>query len=109
MTVAQLCKSLSLNPLCLPDPEKQVTGGYVGDLLSWVMGSVDEGDAWVTIMSNLNVIAVASLRDVACVILASGAVLEEKDLATAKEKEINVLNSPLPAFELCLRIGELLK
>ena len=109
MTVAELKDRLSLGGLCLPCPEREVTGGYVGDLLSWVMGNADEGDAWVTIMSNLNVVAVASLRDVACVVLAAGVVLDEKDLRTAEEKGVNVLNSPLPAFELCEKIGELLK
>lgn len=109
MTVAELKTALSLEPLCLPDPEREVTGGYTGDLLSWVMGSVEEGDAWVTIMSNINVIAVASLREVACVVLAAGVTLEEKDLQTAAEKEINVLSSPLQAFELCNLIGEALK
>jgi len=90
----------------MPHPEREVLGGHVGDLLSWVMGRAEEGDAWVTIMSNLNVVAVASLRDVACVILACGARLEEKDMETAKEKEINILTSPLPAFDICCRIGE---
>lgn len=106
LTVESLAKELSLTPLCLPDPGREITGGYTGDLLSWVMGRANEGDAWVTIMSNINVIAVASLCDVACVILASGTVLEEKELAAAREKGINVLSSPLPSFELCLAIGE---
>lgn len=109
MTVSELQNRLSLNALCLPDPEKEVTGGYAGDLLSWVMGGAKEGDAWVTIMSNINVVAVASLCDVACVVLASDTVLDEKDLATANEKSVNVLNSPLTAFELCCAIERALK
>ncbi|MBR0231674.1 MAG: hypothetical protein IJQ53_05560 [Clostridia bacterium] len=109
MTAGELAQELSLNILCLPHPEREVTGGFAGDLLSWVMGGAKEGDAWVTIMSNLNVVAVASLCDTACVVLASDTVLDEKDLKTAEEKEINVLNSPLPEFELCVKIGELLK
>ena len=109
MTVEELAKELSLNTLCMPRPEREVTGGFAGDLLSWVMGGAAEGDAWVTIMSNVNVIAVASLCDTACVVLASGTVPDEGVLETAKEKEINVLNSPLTEFELCVRIGKLLK
>ena len=109
MTVAELKNRLSLNALCLPEPDREVTGGYTGDLLSWVMSNADEGDAWVTIMSNINVAAVASLRDVSCVILACGVELSAADLAVAMDKGINVLNSPLEAFELCCLIGELLK
>ena len=109
VTVERLANKLSLDALCLPEPEREITGGCAGDLLSWVMSTAKEGDAWVTIMSNVNVIAVASLCDVACVVLAQGVVLEEKELATAKEKGINILASSLPAFTLCHDIGEALK
>jgi hypothetical protein len=49
--------------LNLSDGEKEITGGYTGDLLSWVMGRASCGNAWITIMSNINIIAVASLLD----------------------------------------------
>ena len=108
VTVKELAERMSFDALCMPEPEREITGGCAGDLLSWVMSTAKEGDAWVTIMSNINVVAVASLCDVACVVLAQGVVLEEKELATAKEKSINILSSPLPAFELCRGIGDLL-
>ena len=72
MTVRQMINEMQLTPLTCPDPERVVTGGYVGDLLSWVMGRARSGQAWITIMSNINTVAVASLADVACVILAEG-------------------------------------
>ena len=72
MTVRQMIDEMQLTPLTCPDPERVVTGGYVGDLLSWVMGRARSGQAWITIMSNINTVAVASLADVACVILAEG-------------------------------------
>ena len=109
MTVGQLKEKLNLDALCLPDPDMEVTGGYTGDLLSWVLGSARPGQAWVTIMSNLNVVAVATLCDVSCVVLAQGVTLEKAVADTAAAKEVNVLLSELPAFELSLRIGELLK
>ncbi len=109
MTVRELSLSLSFSPLCLPNPQKEVTGGYTGDLLSWVMSGAKEGDAWVTIMSNINVVAVASLCDVSCVILAQGVTLGEKELETAKEKGVNVVCSQMTAFEVCRRIGAILR
>lgn len=109
MTVRELSEKFSFSVLCLPQPQREVTGGYTGDLLSWVMSGAMEGDAWVTIMSNVNVVAVASLCDVACVILAQGVVLEKKDLETAGDKGINVLSSSLSAFEVCRLIGTVLK
>jgi hypothetical protein len=107
MTVNELCSSCSFEKICIPDGEKEVSGAYIGDLLSWVMGRANEGNAWITIMNNINVIAVASLSDVACVILAEGVTLDENLRATAEQKEINVLSSPLPAFETAqLLIGK---
>ena len=72
MTVQTLKEMLSLTEFDLPDPDRPVTGGYAGDLLSWVMGRAREGDCWITIMSNQNVAAVAVLAEVGCVLLAEG-------------------------------------
>ena len=47
-------------PLCLPEPDREITGVYIGDLLSWVMGRAKSGDAWLTIMSNINMKSVYS-------------------------------------------------
>lgn len=99
MTVNELMTACDFEAVCLPDPEREVSGAYIGDLLSWVMGRAQEDNAWVTIMSNINVIAVASLSDVACVILAEGVTLDDELKATAEQKEINVLKTALPAFE----------
>ena len=99
MTVNELMTACGFEAICLPDPDREVSGAYVGDLLSWVMGRAQENNAWVTIMSNINVIAVASLSDVACVILAEGVTLDDELKATAEQKEINVLKTELPAFE----------
>ncbi len=99
MTVNELCTSCSFEEICVPDGDKEVSGAYIGDLLSWVMGRANEDNAWITIMNNINVIAVASLSDVACVILAEGVTLDETLKETAIQKGINFLSSSLPAFE----------
>ena len=105
MTVTELCESCGFEAVCLPEPDRTVSGAYIGDLLSWVMGRASSDNAWITIMSNINVAAVASLSDVACVVLAEGVKLDEDILATASQKGINVISSPLPAFETALAIG----
>ena len=61
MTVEQLSRECGFKVLSLPEPERVVSGAYMGDLLSWVMGRAQENNAWITIMSNINVAAVASL------------------------------------------------
>ena len=107
MTVTELANKTGFTPLAIPCPEKEVKGAYVGDLLSWVMGRAEACNAWVTIMSNVNVLAVASLADVACVILAEGVRLDEEAIKTANEKSVNILSSSLPSYETALKLQEL--
>jgi len=108
MTVAELAKALEFELLNAGDGDRKVTGGYCGDLLSWVMGRAKPGDTWITIMSNVNVAAVAALADVACVILAEG--VEPDDALKAKFAIMDaaVYRSALGAFELAGKINGLL-
>lgn len=103
MNVVQLAEKLGAKALTGTDEalEAEVTGGCCGDLLSWVMGSAQAGDAWVTIMSNPNVAAVAHLSGVACVVLAEGVVPDDGLLARASVEDIPLLRSDKGAFELC--------
>ena len=109
MTVKELADKYSFQTLSLPDPDREVSGGYIGDLLSWVMGRAQSDNAWITIMSNVNVIAVASLSDVSCVILAEGVAPDDEILHLAEEKGINILCSGLPTFETAVKISEFVK
>ena len=68
MTVRELIEKTGYEPLLLSDGDREITGGYAGDLLSWVMGRAESGDCWVTIMSNVNVAAVGQLTDCACIV-----------------------------------------
>ncbi len=99
MTVKRLTEIPELKALSLPSPNREICGVYIGDLLSWVMGRAEADCAWITIMSNVNVIAVATLADVSCVILAEGVTLDGEILRTAEEKGVNVFTSKLPAYE----------
>ena len=101
MTVKQLADSFGYKALCLPDENREVVGGYAGDLLSWVMGRLEADNAWVTIMSNVNVIAVATLADPSCIILSEGVELEEDVLNRAKQQGINVLSTGKTTFAVC--------
>ena len=105
MTVYELAKTCQFNILCSPDPDREINGVYIGDLLSWVMGKANADNVWVTIMSNINVIAVASLSDVACVLLAEDVTLDDDVLTTAKQKGINVLSTPLSAFDTAIKLS----
>lgn len=108
MTVQELIDALSLTTFHLDDPDRPVEGGYCGDLLSWVMGRAPAGGAWLTIMSNVNVAAVASLTDVSCVILAEGVVPDPPLLERAKTQGITLLGTQLPVFDCACRLGGLI-
>lgn len=110
MTVRALCEveRLKLTPLVLADGEREIVSGYAGDLLSWVMGRAQADEAWITIMSNSNIVAVASLADVACVILAEGVQPDAGVAETAQARGVSILGSPLSTFALCAELGGLL-
>ncbi len=108
MTVNELKDRLSLETVTLPDGEREVTGCYIGDLLSWVMGAAKVGDAWITIMSNINIVAVAALCDTACIVLAEGVTVDEEVKTTAEARGVNILSAPLSAFSLATKISEML-
>ena len=108
MTVAELASKREAKVICLPSGEREVCGGYVGDLLSWVMGRAPADCAWVTIMSNINVIAVASLADVACVIFSEDVEPDEDALVKAKAQGINLLSVSSGSYEICAKLSELL-
>ena len=102
MTVQTLAKHECVTALTCPEPSREIRGAYVGDLLSWVMGRASADCAWITIMTNINVVAVATLTDAACIVLAEGVTPDETVLQTAAEKGVNVLQSRLPAYETAL-------
>lgn len=107
MTVTELQSALSLTPVSLPEGDREVEGAYIGDLLSWVMGRAQSGNAWLTIMSNLNIVAVATLSDVSCIILCEGVTLDESVKNTAEAKGVNVLATDKTAYETAKRLAEL--
>lgn len=107
MTVKELAEALSLKPLAVPDPEREAEGCYAGDLLSWVMGRASADEVWVTIMTNLNIVAVATLADVSCVIVAEEAEISPDVVAKASEKGVNLYHSPLSTYALCAKLSAL--
>ena len=108
MTVNEFCQKASLTVLALPNPDSVIDGAYSGDLLSWVMGNSSEGNLWVTIMTNSNIVAVASLVGISAIILAEGVKPDENTIALASEKGVNILSSDKSVYELCVLAGALL-
>lgn len=109
MKVSELKEKLNLDILTSKDYEdRDVEGCYIGDLLSHVMGKAGCGDAWITIMNNINIVAVASLTDAACIILSEGVSADEKVIEKACSEGIIILKSELGAYQLAVAISEIL-
>ena len=108
MTVEQIAKRLNAEIINMPFPEREADGVYCGDLLSWVMGHAKPDNIWVTIMTNKNVLAVASLIDMSCVIISEDAVLDKEFIDTALEKEINILRCKQDNYSCCAELYRLL-
>ncbi len=108
MTVREMADAAGLKAVSLPDGDREVGGVYIGDLLSWVMGRAKADDAWITIMSNQNIVAVATLADTAAVILAEGVTPDEGVAALAEQKGVNILLSDLAAFETAMKLKDCL-
>lgn len=108
MTVKELAEKLELDYIVEGDPDREVTGGYCGDLLSWVMSRCQSGDCWFTVMGNINCAAVAVLSDCACIVLCENAPLDDDAKQRAELQGINILQSERNAYTLSLELGKLI-
>ena len=86
------------------DPQRELSRVFCCDLLSIAMGKAPADGVWVTVMGNRNTLAVASLTDTACIVLAEGVSLDEGSLAKAEEEGIAALSTDLPSFDIALEI-----
>ena len=86
------------------ETERAITTPFCCDLLSIVMGRAPAGCAWVTVMGNMNTLAVATLAEAACIIMAEGTALDEVAMKKARDQEITVLATELPVFDAALKV-----
>ena len=109
MNVTELLNATNWQTVNAGEPKREVTGCYCGDLLSWVMARSGAGDCWLTIMSNVNVAAVAQLNELSAVVLCEGVQPDEALLGAARSRGINLFRCEVSVFEAACLLGELLK
>lgn len=85
--------------------QNEITGGYAADLLSCVMAGARKGNVWVTLQAHMNVIAVAALLELACVIITEGASLDDDALARADQRGVVVLSTDRGNFETVAQLA----
>ncbi len=110
MELMSIVKTLGLKIMSGEDKmQTTVRGGYTGDLLSDVMANSREGDIWITRQVHQNIVAVASLKDLAGIILVQGCEPAKETLEKGRQEDIPIMVSSLSAFELTGRIFDLMK
>ena len=109
MTVREIAEKLNLRVFSgEAGLDREVTGGYVSDLLSGVMGFAKDGSVWVTLQTHKNVMAIATLKELAAVVIVKGFEPEEDAKEVSEEEGIPILGSTEQTFELAGRIYNLL-
>ncbi len=110
MDLESIVRALNLKVRSGEDKLKtEVRGGYTGDLLSDVMGNSKEGDIWITRQVHQNIVAVASLKDHAGIVLVQDSEPAKDTLEKAVKEGVPILVSELSGFEVSARIFNLLK
>ena len=92
------------------DLNKEIKGVYCCDLLSWVMSHAKQGDAWITVQTHTNIVAVASLLEISCIIIPEGIEIDEETIEKANEEDIIIMSTTLNNYEIfCKLYGSGLK
>ncbi len=86
--------------------DREITKPFCCDLLSIAMGRAPEGCVWVTVMGNMNTLAVAALAGASCLVMAEGMVLDEVALKKAENQGITVMKTELPVFEAAYMVRQ---
>jgi predicted transcriptional regulator len=109
MKISDIIQALDLKVISgLNGLSNEITGGYVSDLLSDVMGNAKEGEVWITLQTHQNVIAIAALKDLAAIIIVKGAEPENDTIEKSNIENIPVLVTELDTFTVAGRLFELL-
>ena len=89
------------------DIDRTVNGCYISDLLSWVMGHAKPMNAWITIMSHMNIVAIASLLELSCIIIAEGEIPDKQALRKAVEENVIIISADCSSFEVAKKLIDL--
>lgn len=105
MTVLEFIKQNNYNILCCEEDasERSITGVYVCDMLSHAMANIKDGNVWVTVHTNINIAAVASLTNAACVIIPENIKADELTIKKAAEQGVIIVSAPHSAYDICTR------
>lgn len=105
MTVRELSSALNW-PIVAEGVDRPVCGGWCGDLLSHALTHAPRGAAWITVMTHVNVAAVAVMRDVACIILADGNQPDQSLMDVAIKEKITIICTQEDVYTAAICISQ---
>lgn len=110
MKLAELAEKLPLQILSYKeDLRRDVSGGYVSDMLSDVLANSAENNIWITLQTHANIVAVASLKNLAGIIIVNDRRPDEETLAKASAEKTTIMTTRLSAFEAAGMLFQLLR
>ncbi|MDR1020338.1 MAG: serine kinase [Synergistaceae bacterium] len=105
--ISEICAEIGARVYSEGDMARAVERAAVGDLLSFVMGSDADGAAWITVQTHLNVAAVAVLKDIPVIIIASGREPAADLTERCQTEGIALVSAAHPVFDICVKLGRL--
>lgn len=108
ITIRHIAEALSLRVLCAPhNLDREVRGGYASDMLSCVMAGAQKDNVWVTLLTHLNVIAVAVLLEIPVVIITENSTVDATVIQKAEEEDVVLLHSTEDSYRVVGKLYEL--
>lgn len=109
MKVKEFAKHMGMTVLTDSDTlNEEIQGMYICDLLSWVMSRAEKGNAWITVHTHMNIVAVALLAEISCIIIPENITVEEATINKASKEGIAILSSKKDAFKIACEAGKIL-
>ncbi|QVK18728.1 AraC family transcriptional regulator [Mycoplasmatota bacterium] len=104
MKVLHLLQDKSFQLVTGKDLDNEINGIYSGDLLSWVMSHAKAQDAWCTVLTHVNIVAIASLVQLSCIIICENAQIDVDTIEKAKQENIIIIKTKLNSVEVMKKL-----
>ena len=108
MRLSEFAEKCGFEVITKANEDKELSGVYCCDLLSFAMTRNPSSSVWVTVMGNVNTIAVAVLTEGGCIVVAEGAAIDESAIEKAEQQGVAIFKTDMPVFEAALKSHELL-
>lgn len=104
MNCLEFAEKLQLTPLCEKEGDIEIEGVYIGDLLSIVMAKAKKNYVWITIQTHINIVAIAELLELSCIIVVENMAVDNDTLDKAKELNIPIFKTSESAYQVACRL-----